>query len=77
LIKPNRENGTLNVVIWGVTWRITMTLVGSPVNNFEAIVNTFSSSWDQLLFFLGWLGSVVAFGKGRGFLGLRKTVMSL
>jgi hypothetical protein len=36
---PNREKGTLNVVISGVTLRITITLDGSPGKNFDDILN--------------------------------------
>lgn len=39
LKSPNREKGTLNVVISGVTLLITMTLDESPGNSLDDILN--------------------------------------
>lgn len=36
---PNLEKGTLNVVISGVTLRITITFDGSPGKSFDDILN--------------------------------------
>lgn len=40
LTSPNRENGTLRVVISGVTLRMTITCDGSSGKSFEPIVNS-------------------------------------
>jgi hypothetical protein len=54
--RPKREKGTLNVVISGVTLRITITLDGSPGKRVDDILIVVSR-WNGSMLFLNFLAA--------------------